>query len=783
MLHLEDAPRDAEVVRSRLELDGLPCDILVADTKRDFESALEHEPFDLIICDYNLPAYDGVTALKRALTIQPDVPVILVSGTVGEEEAVKCLQMGAIDYLLKGRLDRLGSAVRRAIQEAQSRLTRKRAEEALAQSEKRKAAVLESVLDCIVTMDADGLVTEFNAAAERTFGYSKGQAIGRPLVDLIVPPAYREAHAVGLAHYFATGVGPFLGRCIEIEAMRSDGSCIPVELTISVIISDSATTFTGVLRDITTRKRDAEVARKRAEDLEREIVERHRAEAAVRAERDRAQRYLDAPEVILLALDATGRVTLANRYACSLLGVSSEELLGRDWIDCCLPPRIRATSRAQLRDLGAGDVSVVESPVITKAGDERLIAWHHTVQRNDAGEVVGTFSSGTDVTESRALETQYRQAQKMEAIGQLAGGVAHDFNNLLTVILGNCELLLEDLQSDPRRHADVAEIQKAGLSAASLTRQLLAFSRKEIIEPARLDLNVVLAEMRPMLTRLIREDVQVVLRLGQEPAPIEADRGQIEQVVLNLAVNARDAMPTGGTLTIGVAVVILDEQYARTHLAVEPGSYSALTVTDTGTGMTPEVQAHVFEPFFTTKPAGRGTGLGLATVHGIVARSGGSIDLSSSVGAGTSITLYFPRAKETEEVVEMPPAVTRARAAAATVLLVEDADGLRLLTTKLLRRHGFTVLVAENADEALQLFEENPSIDVLLTDVVMPGGSGPELSRRLLARWPALKVIYMSGYTDETIVHHGVLEQGVAFLHKPFTSQALGRKVRDALGS
>ncbi len=458
-------------------------------------------------------------------------------------------------------------------------------------------------------------------------------------------------------------------------------------------------------------------------------------------------------------------------------------MLGRDWIDCCLPPRIRDTARARLQRLAVGDQWVVESPVLTSSGDERLIAWHNTVQRNDADEVVGTFSSGTDITESRALETQYRQAQKMEAIGQLAGGIAHDFNNLLTVILGNCELLLDDLASDPRRHADVAEIQKAGLSAAALTRQLLAFSRKEIIEPARLDLNVILAEMRPMLTRLIREDVQVVLRLGEEPALIEADRGQIEQVVLNLAVNARDAMPTGGTLTIDVTGVILDQQYARAHLAVVPGSYTALTVTDTGTGMTPEVLAHVFEPFFTTKPAGRGTGLGLATVHGIVVRSGGSIDLFSEVGRGTSFTLYFPRADATEEVVEMPPVVSRIRAAAATVLLVEDADGLRLLTTKLLRRHGFTVLVAENADEAFQLFEENPAIDVLLTDVVMPGGSGPDLSRRLLARWPALKVIYMSGYTDETIVHHGVLDPGVAFLHKPFTSQALGRKVREALKS
>jgi CheY-like chemotaxis protein len=287
--------------------------------------------------------------------------------------------------------------------------------------------------------------------------------------------------------------------------------------------------------------------------------------------------------------------------------------------------------------------------------------------------------------------------------------------------------------------------------------------------------------MRAMLGRLIREDIEVVLGLGVELACVKADRGQVEQIVMNLAVNARDAMPKGGTLTIETADVELDEHRATTLRSMKPGPYVALTVTDTGTGMTPEVQARLFEPFFTTKDVGKGTGIGLATVHGIVTRSGGNVEVTSEVGRGTSFKVYFPRADAAEMVVEAPPLVVRPRAGAETVLVVEDVDGLRELTKRLLQRQGYTVVVAANADDALRRFEENASINVLLTDVVMPGASGPELTRQLVERRPGLKVIYMSGYTETAIVHHGVLNPGIAFLHKPFSSGALGRKIREVL--
>ncbi len=324
------------------------------------------------------------------------------------------------------------------------------------------------------------------------------------------------------------------------------------------------------------------------------------------------------------------------------------------------------------------------------------------------------------------------------------------------------------------------EIQNAGASAAGLTRQLLAFSRKQIIEPTVLDLNGIVAGMRRMLERLIGEDVNVVLGLGPELARVKADHGQVEQIVMNLAVNARDAMPKGGTLTIETANVDLDEHYTRRNLGVKPGPYVALTITDTGAGMTPQVQARLFEPFFTTKERGQGTGLGLATVHGIVAGSGGSIDVFSDVGKGTTFTVYFPRSDAAAPVVVGRPPVARPRVA-ETVLVVDDAAGLRELTRRLLQRLGYTVLIAASADEALRLFEQNASIDVLLTDVVMPGRSGPELTRQLVERRPALNVIYMSGYTEDAIVQHGVINPGIAFLHKPFTAESLGRKIREAL--
>jgi two-component system cell cycle sensor histidine kinase/response regulator CckA len=449
-------------------------------------------------------------------------------------------------------------------------------------------------------------------------------------------------------------------------------------------------------------------------------------------------------------------------------------------------PRIRQNARTVL-STQIGRISQLEREVFESRQAESILRDERDVARRylDAAEIILTDRNQTaDALRTaeermRLVEERYHQGQKMEAIGRLAGGVAHDFNNLLTVIVGNCDLLLADLDPDDPHHAGVAEIRKAGACAAGLTSQLLAFSRTPIIEPVALDLSAVVADMRAMLASLIGEDVKVVLGLSRWLAPVKADRGQVEQVILNLVVNARDAMPRDGTLTIETADADLVE-HATTHFSVKEGRYVVLTVTDTGTGMTPQAQARLFEPFFTTKEIGKGTGLGLATVHEIVTQNGGSVTVHSEAGTGTTFKVYFPRADAAEMVGEAPPRVPR-RGGPHTVLVVDDAEDLRELTGKLLQREGYTVLVAGNADEALRVFEGNASIDVLLTDVVMPGGSGPELAGRLVERRPALKVIYMSGYTEEAIVKHGVCNPGLALLPKPFTSEALGRRISDAL--
>jgi two-component system, cell cycle sensor histidine kinase and response regulator CckA len=648
-------------------------------------------------------------------------------------------------------------------------------------------------------------------------------------------------------------------------------------------------------------------------ELEYEILERKQAEAALREERNRAQSYLDAADVVLLALDLDGRITLMNRHGCRLLGWTEAELLGREWTTTCLssPDREAVTASLAATRLGltGDDPTIAMYVVLTRTGEQRLIEWRRTVLRDSCDAVIGTLSSGSDITDrhrsaealrlaeermryaldttgvgiwdmdiatgivrwSETLELQYglqpgtfrqtyeafveqihpddrasaleaiqsamasgsdfsilhrvirpdgsvrwhsgagrfrldergapvsgvgisqdvterrmrdeqqQQGRRMEAVGRLTGGVAHDFNNLLTAILGYCELLTADMASgDPHLH-DISEIQRAGTSAASLVRQLLAFSRKQIIEPTRLDLNRVVADMEAILGRVIREDVHIIVRLQAAHPIVVADRSQIEQIIMNLAVNARDAMPGQGTLTIETSDIELDANYAATHLSARPGPHVVLTVSDTGTGMTPDVQAHLFEPFFTTKEYGKGTGLGLAMVQGIVAQNGGSISVYSEVGTGTSFNVYFPRADHAELAAHALSADSGPYVGTETVLVVEDAPGLRKLTKRLLEKQGYAVIVASSAEEALRVFDQHGSIDLLLTDVVMPGASGPELTQRLVERWPALKVVFMSGYTEAAILHDGILNPGVAFLHKPFTSETLGRKLREVL--
>jgi signal transduction histidine kinase/CheY-like chemotaxis protein len=406
--------------------------------------------------------------------------------------------------------------------------------------------------------------------------------------------------------------------------------------------------------------------------------------------------------------------------------------------------------------------------------------------RDQKGKIVGAIETFQDITERRNIEEQFRQSQKMEAVGTLAGGVAHDFNNLLTVIIGNAELALMDVIKNESLRKGIEETKKAGEKAASLTRQLLAFSRKQVIKPEVIDLNEGINETKNMLKRTIGEDIEFLAVLEPDLWKVYADSGQIDQIIMNMVVNARDAMPKGGKLTIETDNADLDKNYFREHGIKEekPGHYVMLAVSDNGSGMNKETREHIFEPFFTTKEVGKGTGLGLSTVYGIVKQNNGFVWVYSEPGRGSTFKVYLPKVKGGAEPKEKEQTREEDLGGSETVLIVEDDYGLRKFAQEVLQSYGYRLLVAENGEDALRVSEEYESpIHLLLTDVVMPRMGGKELAERLQPLYPRMKVIYMSGYTDNAIVRHGVLEPGVNFLEKPFTLEALGRKVREALES
>jgi signal transduction histidine kinase/CheY-like chemotaxis protein len=428
-----------------------------------------------------------------------------------------------------------------------------------------------------------------------------------------------------------------------------------------------------------------------------------------------------------------------------------------------------------------GSVRELEITFLTKSGERRT-------GLNSAGiiEIAGQkciIAFFQDITERKSLEKQLRQAQKMEAIGQLAGGIAHDFNNLLGIIIGYSQLFEEQLDEKHPLKPKVAQIQKAGERAAALTRQLLAFSRQQVLEPKVLDLNAVVADMSKMLHRLIGEDIDLVTVPAPDLGHVKADQGQMEQVIMNLAVNARDAMPQGGKLTITTANADLDDVYVRQHLAGAPGPYVVLQVSDTGCGMDRDTQARIFEPFFTTKESGKGTGLGLSTVYGVVKQSEGYIWVYSEPGQGTTFKIYLPRVDQPETPAEPVSGVRKDARGTETILVVEDAQALRELTRELLESAGYTVLEASDGAEALRIAKEHHGpIHLLLTDVVMPGMDGRALAESMVVSHPDLKVLYVSGYTDDAILRHGIFDSKITLLQKPFRREDLTRKVRDVLG-
>lgn len=500
-----------------------------------------------------------------------------------------------------------------------------------------------------------------------------------------------------------------------------------------------------------------------------------------------ARQYLDLADVLFVALDRQGTVTFANRKACHVLERPEKEIVGRNWFDCfsCKsdedgePEYVR---RLLEQEMDSGDQ--LELPVVSGSGEKKTIAWSTRVLKNEADQVVGVLLSGEDVTESKSLKLQFIQSQKMEALGRLAGGVAHDFNNLLTVISGYAELMLSQFDGREDMRNDLEQIQTATRKASSLTNHLLAFSRRQMLEPEVFDLNNLIRDTEKILARLLGEDIDLVTFRDPLPARVKADPAQMEQVIMNLAVNARHAMPSGGQLTITTANVDLDGEFCYRQAAMRPGPYVSLTVADNGTGMDLETQSQIFEPFFTTKDRTKGTGLGLAMVYGTIKQSGGWIRVNSERRRGTSFEIYLPRIGQSQKGSPTQPVTGVHPTGTETILVVEDEDEVRALTKKMLESNGYKVLEASHAKEALQLCERYKGvIHLALTDVVMPQISGPELVRRLVILRPNMKVLFMSGYAEEIAARRGAFRKGARFLRKPFTKTHLAGKIREVLGA
>jgi PAS domain S-box-containing protein len=627
---VEDSPPDAELVIAELERGGYDVTWERVQTGEAMTAALRRAVWDIVLSDFDLPTFSGPEALELLKASGNDLPFVIISGTIGEESAVAALKAGAHDFLIKNRLSRLIPAIERELVDVAGRRERRRALEALRQSESQYRSLIDRAVFGIYQSSGDGRLLTVNPALVSMLGY------------------------------------------------------------------DSAAELLAVnLNEIYT--------------------------------------------------DASARLALFRRLL-RQRQILGEELVWR-----------------------------------TKGGAEIRVRWSASfIEVPDSGPpIYEVFVE--DITERTKLEDQLRQSQKMEAVGQLAGGVAHDFNNLLTAILSYSDFILEQLEESHPARSDVEEIRTASESAASLTRQLLAFSRRQVIQPRVLDLNDVVTRTESLLRRVIGEDIDLASHLTASLGRVSADPGQLEQILMNLCVNARDAMPSGGHLTIETANVDLDDAFVNRHRGALAGPHAMLAVSDTGVGMDEATQARIFEPFFTTKERGHGTGLGLATVFGIVKQSGGSIWVYSELGRGTTFKIYFPQVRE-----EVAPTVAETVATdvrgTETILVAEDQRGIREIVRVALTRYGYTVLTADRGAEALRIVREHSGpIDLLLTDVVMPVMSGRELVARVQQTHPNIKILYTSGYTDDAMIRHGVLDPGAAFLEKPFRPLALVKKVREVL--
>jgi len=644
---------------------------------------------------------------------------------------------------------------------------RNRAEQALRASEAQKGAVLEVALDAVIMIDEQGRILEFNPAAERIFAIARADALGREMAELIIPSRDRDRHRAGMKRYLASGQHEVLGRRLEMTALRADGSEFPVELVINATHLDGRSIFTGFLRDITERKA---------------------AEQALRASATQLRAVVHTAVDGVILIDSQANVLMFNPACERLFGYRADEAVGRN-VKMLMPAPYREEHDGYLANYlhtGKAKIIGIGREVTGQRKDGSTFPMDLSV--GEAKQEGGSIFVGIihDLSQRKRTEEQLVQAQKMEAVGQLSGGLAHDFNNLLTVVVGNAETLSLALKARPDLKQAADTITAAGARGAELTRRLLAFSRRQTLQPAQIDCNWLIESMQRMLWRTLREDIEIRMALASDLWPAFADASQLESAVLNLALNARDAMPEGGRLSITTANVAVDEHYRDRDPEVQPGNYVLIALTDTGEGMAPKVLARAFEPFFTTKEVGRGSGLGLSMVYGFMKQSNGHVTIYSEVGLGTTVRLYLPADSTMPADAMVAHTTTEGEPPRGreTILVTEDDPFVRAYVVSVLEELGYCVIAAEDAREALTHLTQGAEVDVLFTDIVMPGGmNGWELAERAQQIRPALRLLFTSGYALETLVARGRIHPETAILNKPYRRPELARRLREVLDS
>ncbi len=790
VLYAEDNAQDGDLTRTHFSEYAPDIEVELVETGKACLQRLGDDSWDLLLLDHHLPDMDGLDLLTSLLRAGRLLPVVLVTGVGDEDLVVKALRLGAASYVPKqgNYLAGLPALVRRVVEDHRH----KKSQGLLADERRRILYVEHNPMDVELTLrhfaetaplyEIDVVATCGEALARLT----RTPAYDAALIDLRMPDQSgldfaREAQCRRIP------LPPFI-----VLSGRGDEAAAIASLKLGA--ADYVTKREGYLDQLQYLIERA-VAHDRlarvSEQLRAELAERRRVEAALRESELRFRDSFDRSTVGKSITARDGRLIRVNQAFANMLGYSVEELQQLD-LGAITHPDDRAQSRELIRAVFAGEPTTrqVEKRYLHRDGHVVFAEVGATRLGDSQTEPAYLITSIVDISERKRSEQeraylaeQLRQAQRMEAIGRLAGGIAHDFNNLLSVILCGADFAMSRAQHDPDLRDELRQVRTAGERAAGLTRQLLAFGRKQVLSPVVLSLNQVATDIEKMLRRILGEDIEYVQVLAPDLGVVWADQGQIEQVVMNLVVNARDAMPEGGRLTLETANVDLDEGFAAKHVAVKPGPYVQLSVADIGGGMDPETQARIFEPFFTTKATGKGTGLGLSTVYGIVKQSGGSIWVESELGRGTTFTIYLPRVQPVVSVSSTAARATPVHAKGSeTILIVEDEDAIREITKRILGVAGYRVLVARNGSEALALCEGSQEpIHLVITDVVMPEMGGIALADRLAKVRPETKVMYMSGYSDDAIASRGAVGSVIHFIAKPFSAETLTRTIRDVL--